>query len=161
MALIRHNNTKRRRDQNRAADQRRGSARERGYSTEWDKFARGWLCRNPLCVYCAAQDRVASAELVDHIVPHSGDPETFWPSPGENWQAFFASCCRSCHDGDKQRAEAYARRTGQDIRLILARRMMLKLDHPALAGIEVDRQTVLRHQLRDAEREKRRKIQAI
>jgi len=159
MPIKRHANTKRRAEQNRAADDRRGSARERGYSTAWDKFARSWLIGNPLCVYCAAQDRDQAAELVDHIIPHKGDPAAFWPQPGDDWSAFFAASCRACHDGPKQRAEIYAEKTGEDVRAILARRMMLPLDHPALAGITPDRVTILRHRLRE-QKERAQRIAA-
>lgn len=152
MPIKKHKNSKRRAEQNRAADDRRGSARERGYSTAWDKFARSWLIGNPLCVYCAAQGRDQAAEVVDHITPHRGDPTAFWPQPGDDWAAFFAASCRKCHDGPKQRAELYADRMGEDVRLILARRVMLPLDHPALNGIKFDRVTILRHDMAQRKR---------
>lgn len=121
MPLIKHQNTKHRRDQNKAADERRGTARERGYSTEWDKFAKGFLKSHPLCFYCSVQGRVTASELVDHIVPHRGDPDRFWPPDDADWSDFFAACCRECHDGAKQRAERTADRTGKDVRAVLAR----------------------------------------
>ncbi len=125
MPIVRHSN-KRKRD--RKADQRRGSARERGYTTEWDKFARAFLASNPLCQYCATQGRVSAAELVDHIVPHRGDAALFWPdTPGQE-MTWFAPCCKTCHDGPKQRAEVYAAKTGQDVRQVLIRRKMLPRD---------------------------------
>lgn len=122
MPIVKHS---RKRYRNRIADQRRGSARDRGYSTEWDKFSRSWLIGNPLCLYCQTQGRVSPAELTDHIVPHGGDPGRFWPEPGTDPARFFAASCKPCHDGPKQRAEAYAAQTGQDLRAVLIRRKML------------------------------------
>lgn len=138
---IKSHSSARRRQTNKEYETRRGSARDRGYSTRWDKFARVWLVRNPLCVYCAAQGRVTAAELVDHIVPHASGAAPFWPDEHTDPHAHFASCCRACHDGPKQSAERAAVRRGIDVRVLLARKVMLRLDHPALRGVEVDRIT--------------------
>jgi 5-methylcytosine-specific restriction endonuclease McrA len=70
--------------------------------------------RHPLCLGCAACDRVSAAELVDHVVPHKGDHSLFWD--GANWQP----SCRWHHDVVKQRIEAlYLKReaTKEDLRL--------------------------------------------
>jgi 5-methylcytosine-specific restriction protein A len=122
MPIVKHTTRRRR---NRVADQRRGSARERGYTREWDKFSRAWLAANPLCLYCQTQGRVSAAELTDHIFPHGGDPDRFWPPEGVDPALFFAACCKPCHDGPKQRAEDYARRTGQPLQRVLVARKML------------------------------------
>ncbi len=83
----------------RAYDQRRGSARERGYSTRWDKTSKGYVKRNPLCLGCAAVDRDEAATLTDHTIPHKGDNKLFWePS---NWQP----SCDWHHNRVKQRLE--------------------------------------------------------
>lgn len=126
MPIVKHINRQRRARQNKAADERRGTARERGYTTAWDKFARGWLASNPLCTYCATQGRVTAAELVDHIEPHQGDPDRFWPAPNTDPHRFFASSCRACHDVDKQRAERAAERQGKPVLDILIKRGMMR-----------------------------------
>ena len=71
------------------------------YSTQrWRKGRLAHLRAHPLCVYCAAMDRVTAATVVDHIEPHRGDLELFFdPS---NWQ----SLCAPCHDGAKAREES-------------------------------------------------------
>lgn len=78
------------------ADARRGSARERGYTTAWDKAARGFLARHPLCLGCAAIGRTEAATLVDHTIPHRGDQALFWDA--DNRQP----SCRWHHDVIKQ-----------------------------------------------------------
>lgn len=88
----------------READQRRGSARTRGYTTAWDRAAKGHLARQPLCIYCAMgawgePPRDTAATCVDHLIPHGGDQDIFWR------KADWISCCDACHSGPKQRAE--------------------------------------------------------
>jgi 5-methylcytosine-specific restriction enzyme A len=74
-------------------------ARERDYATHrdkaslalitssaWRKARLAFLAINPLCVECG---RVAT--VVDHRVPHRGDPAVFWNRG--RWQ----SMCASCH----------------------------------------------------------------
>lgn len=78
----------------------RGSARERGYTTRWDKARRTYLASHPLCVLCKRDGRITAATVVDHIVPHKGDQQLFWDVEG-NWQ----SLCKPHHDRDKQREE--------------------------------------------------------
>lgn len=87
-------------EQKREADQRRGSARERGYTTAWDKAAAGFKARHPLCLGCDAVGRVTAAELVDHVEPHRGDQAKFWDRG--NWQ----SACGWHHAVVKQKLEA-------------------------------------------------------
>ena len=70
----------------------RPSARDRGYTTRWDKYRRLYLRDHPLCVECAKRDRLTPATVVDHITDHKGDSELFW-NP-ENHQPL----CRLCHD---------------------------------------------------------------
>lgn len=78
----------------------RGSARERGYSTRWDRAARAYRMRFPLCVGCRAIGLDAPADVVDHVIPHQGDQALFWNEG--NWQ----SVCRWHHDVVKQSLEA-------------------------------------------------------
>jgi 5-methylcytosine-specific restriction endonuclease McrA len=88
----------------RAADRRRGSARARGYTSKWDKAAKSYLSRHPLCLYCELgafgdAPRTTAADCVDHIIPHKGDQARFWDT--SNW----APSCQPCHDGPKQSVE--------------------------------------------------------
>ena len=46
---------------------------------------------------CEAQGRVTAATVVDHIIPHKGDPVLMWDSE-HNWQ----SLCDPHHNRDKQ-----------------------------------------------------------
>jgi len=59
---------------------------------------------------CERDGRVQGASVVDHRIPHKGDPVLFWDE--SNWQ----SLCKSHHDSQKQREEMRGRRiTGYDI----------------------------------------------
>jgi 5-methylcytosine-specific restriction enzyme A len=86
--------------QNRTAA-KRPSARQRGYDRHWEK-ARAAFLREPdnqFCRKCRDQGRLTVATVVDHIVPHRGDPAFFWDR--SNWQPL----CKPHHDGAKQREE--------------------------------------------------------
>jgi len=98
-----------RRQRNREYDRHRGSARERGYTHQWDKAAAAFKREHPLCVMCEQQGYVTPAFAVDHIVPHKGNKTLFWDR--SNWQ----SLCRRHHDADKQRFEARGYEAGCDI----------------------------------------------
>ncbi|MGC4075432.1 MAG: HNH endonuclease signature motif containing protein [Rubrivivax sp.] len=74
------------------ADRQRGTARERGYSSKWERAREGYLRANPLCRTCQAQQLLELATVVDHIVPHKGDMGLFWDRT--NWQPL----CKPCHD---------------------------------------------------------------
>ncbi|HQR22639.1 MAG TPA: HNH endonuclease signature motif containing protein [Burkholderiaceae bacterium] len=76
----------------RETDERRGSARERGYTSRWDKARGTYLRANPLCRYCLELGRVEPATVVDHVKPHRGDQTLFWNT--SNWQPL----CKRCHD---------------------------------------------------------------
>lgn len=53
---------------------------------------KAYLAAHPLCEQCMKEGRYTQATVVDHIVPHRGDPALFWdPS---NWQVL----CKQCHD---------------------------------------------------------------
>lgn len=88
-----------RRIRNREHGSRRGSARERGYTSRWDKARKTYLMQHPLCVMCKREGRVTPATVVDHIIPHKGDQALFWDT--DNWQ----SLCAPHHNRDKQREE--------------------------------------------------------
>ncbi|MDH6268265.1 5-methylcytosine-specific restriction protein A [Rhizobium sp. SG_E_25_P2] len=80
-------------------DARRPSARQRGYTSEWDKARREYLAAHPHCRLCAAMGRITPANVVDHIKPHRGDMRLFWTRA--NWQPL----CTPCHSSVKQKQE--------------------------------------------------------
>jgi len=70
----------------------RENAAQRGYGSRWKVARKHFLDRHPLCVECLKNGKMTPATVVDHIVPHRGDPKLFWDNA--NWQAL----CKSCHD---------------------------------------------------------------
>lgn len=88
-----------RQQQVREYDQHRGSARERGYTKQWDNEARRYKYEHPLCLGCSAIGRTVPTTVVDHVEPHKGDQEKFWRR--SNWQP----ACDWHHDVVKQRLE--------------------------------------------------------
>lgn len=77
----------------------RGSARQRGYTAEWDKAAKTYKVLHPFCVGCHAIGLRGNADVVDHVEPHKGDPAKFWD------QTMWQSACRWHHDVVKKRLE--------------------------------------------------------
>lgn len=77
--------------------ERRGTAARRGYAYAWQKY-RAWYLSRPENVLCAACKR-AVATVVDHVIPHRGDPDLFWES--SNHQPL----CRHCHGVKTGRGE--------------------------------------------------------
>jgi len=75
-------------------DRKRPNSSARGYGSRWERERAAFLVLHPLCAFCGA-----TARLVDHEIPHRGDPGLFWRKA--NWQPL----CTSCHSGAKQRAE--------------------------------------------------------
>ena len=73
------------RKQQQEYDAYRGSATSRGYGSRWQKARKAFLAHHPLCVVCAAEEHTAMATVVDHIIPHKGDPHLFWDQ--SNWQS--------------------------------------------------------------------------
>jgi 5-methylcytosine-specific restriction protein A len=74
------------------------------YGYKWQQARLEHLRQHPLCVMCAAEDRVVVAMVVDHKIPHKGSLTLFWDK--NNWQ----SLCKPHHDSHKQkqeRAEGY------------------------------------------------------
>lgn len=69
----------------RKAERERGSAHARGYDARWRARRLVYLRKHPLCVRCEQAGRVTPARVVDHIVPHKGDPALFWDE--SNWQS--------------------------------------------------------------------------
>lgn len=69
------------------------SAAGRGYTAAWRKASKAFLRDvQPLCQQCLKEGRYTKATVVDHIVPHRGDPKLFWDKT--NWQGL----CKRCHD---------------------------------------------------------------
>lgn len=87
-----------RRDRERKAraDKNRAPARERGYTSKWQREREAYLKAHPACARPGCN---ATATVLDHIQPHRGDFKLFWRR--SNWQGL----CRSCHAGWKQRLE--------------------------------------------------------
>jgi hypothetical protein len=48
------------------------------------------LRENPLCIECQRKGKLKSTTVVDHVIPHKGDPELVWKEP--NWQVLCAPC---------------------------------------------------------------------
>ena len=71
---------------------KRPNSHQRGYTAQWQKARRLFLRDEPLCRECAKKGWVVAATVVDHIVPHEGDPFWFWDR--DNWQPL----CKRCHD---------------------------------------------------------------
>lgn len=67
-------------------------AGERGYNARWRRARKAYLQHHPLCVKCLEEGKYVQATVVDHIVPHRGDPVLFWDE--NNWQAL----CKKHHD---------------------------------------------------------------
>ena len=81
----------------------RRSAYQRGYTKRWEKEARAFKARYPLCGMrqggwppvmsrCHLERRTTPADVVDHVEPHRGDMALFWDT--HNWQ----SLCATCHN---------------------------------------------------------------
>lgn len=96
----------------------RPSARERGYTTAWDRASAGHQRSHPLCQYCELEGLTTATALTDHLYPHKGDQAVFWD------RRYWVSSCKPCHDGMKQAVElrgtpaldALARRLGLEPR---------------------------------------------
>jgi 5-methylcytosine-specific restriction protein A len=76
----------------RVLDRERPSAARRGYGTAWRRARSRFLAAHPVCASCRDKGRLEPATVVDHVVPHRGDPALFWNEV--NW----APCCKRCHD---------------------------------------------------------------
>lgn len=86
------------------ADRNRGTSTQRGYDAVWRRLRLMHLRANPLCVFCRAKGLTVLATVGDHIVAIEDDPSRRLDP--ENIQ----SLCKPCHDGERQRQQAAARR---------------------------------------------------
>ena len=71
-------------------DARRGSSAQRGYGYQWQQARAAYLLEHPLCVMCRQEGWLTEATVVDHAIPHRGDPALFWDPA--NWQGLCAVC---------------------------------------------------------------------
>jgi len=71
----------------------RPSAKERGYNSKWRRRSKLFLKAYPLCAECLKHNKLTPSTVVDHIIPHRGDPVLMWDET-TNWQAL----CESCHN---------------------------------------------------------------
>jgi 5-methylcytosine-specific restriction protein A len=69
------------------------SAHRRGYGRTWRRARLAWLAEHPLCVHCQVKGVLRAADVVDHVIPHKGDPVLFWDCDN-NWM----SLCTRCHN---------------------------------------------------------------
>lgn len=69
------------------------------YNYRWQQLRLHFLRAHPLCVMCERRGRLVAASVVDHVVPHKGNPVLFWDAT--NWQGL----CASCHNSRKQMLE--------------------------------------------------------
>jgi 5-methylcytosine-specific restriction protein A len=81
----------------RELDRQRPSAARRGYGPRWRRARAAFLARHLLCATCQAQGRIVAATVIDHVVPHRGNPVLFWDEA--NW----AAMCKPCHDAKTAR----------------------------------------------------------
>lgn len=121
-AMYRPHGQRSRQEVSREADQRRGSARERGYSSKWDKASKTFLRAHPFCAYCEAgafgQPCVSASELTDHLYPHRAYDGVFWRT------GWWVASCRICHDVGKQAAELAGRSALDTLARLLGREVM-------------------------------------
>jgi len=72
-----------------AAEAARPTARQRGYTSKWERESKAFLAQpgHERCVHCGAP-----ATLVDHKQAHKGDMKLFWSR--SNWQPSCGACNR-------------------------------------------------------------------
>jgi hypothetical protein len=106
----------------------RSSARERGYTRAWEKARARYMRQHPLCVDCSARGELTPARVVDHKVPHRGDPGLFWDE--ENWQAAEHGHIRGVGaDGWPLQAEGGLLSLGENVSGPVADREILRIRH--------------------------------
>ena len=72
--------------------------------SRYKKARAALLKEQPLCAKCKDVGRVTPANVLDHIVPHKGNPALFWDK--KNWQAL----CKRCHDKKTYSEGAFGRK---------------------------------------------------
>ena len=66
-------------------------ARDRGYNFKWRRRSKLFLKAHPLCAECLKQNNLTPSIVVDHIIPHRGEPVLMW-NETNNWQALYERC---------------------------------------------------------------------
>ncbi len=79
------------------------------YGRRWDKARRLFLVEHPTCQICRRMGKLVAASVVDHVIAHKGNIDTFWDET--NWNAI----CKKCHDSIKQSQEKTNKLLGTDI----------------------------------------------
>lgn len=79
----------------------RMTSNKRGYDSRWRRARKRFLATHPLCERCKENRLLATATVVDHIIPHRGDDRLFWDE--SNWQAL----CKHCHDSKTMTEDRY------------------------------------------------------
>jgi 5-methylcytosine-specific restriction enzyme A len=69
------------------------------WTPRWRAASKVFLAANPLCAECLRKGLVEAASVVDHRIPHRGDPDLFWDE--SNWEALG----KRCHDRKTARGE--------------------------------------------------------
>lgn len=77
------------------------SAATKGYGARWRLESKKFLALHPLCEECLKEGKATPVTVVDHIVPHQGDPKLFWDR--SNWQALY----KRCHDKKTRRDDSH------------------------------------------------------
>lgn len=85
----------RKRETDKAHDRKRGNSSQRGYNGTWERMAARWKKGKP----CAWPGCKMAAAVVDHIIPHKGDP--ILRDDPNNWQGL----CAHHHNSAKQRQD--------------------------------------------------------
>lgn len=79
------------------------------YGRPWRRARAQYLASHPCCTLCLQRGIVEPATVVDHVIPHRGDPVLF--NDRGNWQPL----CQTCHDAVKQAQEKSGRLRGSDV----------------------------------------------
>jgi 5-methylcytosine-specific restriction protein A len=77
----------------------RPSAWKRGYNGRWKRIRHNHLAKEPLCRECKAMNKITSATVVDHIIPHKGDKKLFYDPNNRQ------SLCKFHHDSKTARED--------------------------------------------------------
>jgi len=80
------------------------------YGRRWGKARKEHLEQYPFCTMCENDGRMHYGIVVDHVIPHRGDPVLFWDET--NWQTL----CGMHHDAAKQSEEKTGTARGCDIK---------------------------------------------
>jgi len=74
------------------ADRHKLSARQRGYTSKWERYRKVYLAQpeNALCALRLDSRCAIKAQCIDHIIPHNGNYKLFWDE--KNHQPACISC---------------------------------------------------------------------